>query len=474
MHTITWSSPEIQEPRAAVLQISGYNAYMGNGHDYLASRLVDMGIRVYGIDVPGFGRSAAPQTSNVRPDERSFSGTCVRRKLRRKLCHYERRGYVPCFSSLVDDIHDFIEYIHHDLESIASSSVEGTQKKKTASNPKSPLTASRGSKSPNHPIPLFLIGESMGGALTLETIRTSPPGAVSGCVLLAPMCGIDASLTPHPILQAIGKAIAYMAPWMPAPVPDFSHLAIRDKENFESPNKDPLKHHGRVMIGTGLQLQSAAAKIGSLAEAGAYSHIPMLVCHGTTDVIVPFFFSQKLVEGAENKAKRLGVIPSNAPTVSNVEDVLADIADAAELKQYSASSPDAQKSMEEHPVVDTTFAIYEDAWHVLFGETLDTRERVICDIVGWILGRLPTEAVATGASDVTEKAELSKKVSADEADLANLYRTETYVSPINSVDGMEKWSPVRRVVRPFGKGDFAPIVVEHTVQEETMEPLLLS
>lgn len=457
MHTVTWSCPDVPIPRVAVLQMTGYNAYMGRSHDYLANRMVDMGIRVYGLDIPGFGRSAAPHTCEIRPDERSFSGTCVRRRLRRSLCNYERRGYVSCFHSLVDDLHDYIEYIHHDLAALTATSgdsdEDGTSTPTTPStNGTSPLSSPRGAVSPKHTIPLFILGESMGGALTLEVVRTARPRSVEGIILMAPMCGIDASLTPHPMIQAIGKALALVAPWFPAPVADFSDLAMRDKENFQAPKGDPLKHQGRVMIGTGLQLQAAAAHIGRLAEAGEYAHIPMLICHGTSDVIVPFLFSQKLVQGNEDKAKQLGVLNNNSPNT---------------LHKF--------RDEDDTPLIDTTLVAYQDAWHVLFGETEDTREQLIRDIIGWILGRVPKDTPQELVEKTNRKTDSPPTLNREEEDDPEaIYRSGTYISPMYPGEGQNIWKPIRRTVRPFGKGAFAPVVLNRELREETLEPLLLS
>ena len=84
-------------------------------------------------------------------------------------------------------------------------------------------------------LPHFLVGESMGGAVALRMIEMFGQEEWRGCILFSPMCKIDKSLQPHPLVVALLKLLNKVWPTL-AIVP--SRIAL--EKCFADPAKHPI------------------------------------------------------------------------------------------------------------------------------------------------------------------------------------------------------------------------------------------
>ncbi len=190
-------------------------------------------------------------------------------------------------------------------------------------------------------LPTFLYGESMGAALALSTARAlEARGGVplEGLILSAPMCSIGSAALPHPALIFVGSLLARVIPTVPAPfLADLTDKIFRHEARRKEALQNPYRHHGPPRIGTAFSLKHAAE--AAARDAGAL-RLPLLLLHGSADAVCP-------------------------PAASHA---------------VFTSSPSRDKTL-----VECT-----GAWHALWAEPVDTRRRLLADVLGWVAARAPT------------------------------------------------------------------------------------
>jgi len=261
--------------------------------------LSTLGVACYGLDNHGFGRSTAEYAHKC-----GAAPATLARSLRARLCCFGRRAFAPSFPALAEDAAWYIR-----------------------------ACAAR------HPgAPVFALGESMGGALALEASARLPAGALAGLLLIAPMVGLGSAVAPPRWLELVGRGLALAAPLLPAPsLKDLTDATFRDPEKRAEVRRDGLRWQQRVRLGTAFALKDAAAAVA--AGVARFPPTPLLLLHGTRDVVCPLSGSEGLLAGAA------------AP--------------------------------------DKCLIVYEGAWHALFTEPVDTRRAVFLDIAAWLRARAP-------------------------------------------------------------------------------------
>ena len=128
-------------------------------------------------------------------------------------------------------------------------------------------------------LPLFLLGNSLGGLVVLDYTLQHPSG----------LAGVIAAATPlgevgvPPILMALGRLLSRVLPRFSLNVGmDLSGLA-RDPSVVEAVLADPLFHRrGTARLST--EVTAAIARVQDLAGTIA---VPLLVLHGSADRMVP-------------------------------------------------------------------------------------------------------------------------------------------------------------------------------------------
>lgn len=304
--TCSWRSTEVPapRPRARVLLLNGYNSNVAAQHDWLAGWLTAHECQVHSMDNHSFGRSTAANEHRVRS---SSYLDALKRTIARYLFAHGKLGYVRRWDELVEDVSWFAESLREE----------------------------------HGHLPTFLYGESMGGALALCAqqrldVLGAPP--LAGLILSAPMCSLGSAALPHPLLVALGSLLAWIVPTVPAPfLKDLTPHIFRNVDRRAEALRNPFRLAGPPRIGTAF-----AMKAGSEAAARAASRVdtPILLFHGTNDVVCPPAASHAVFNSCQSR--------------------------------------------------DKTLVEYEHAWHALWAETVDTRRRLLADMLSFLAARAGT------------------------------------------------------------------------------------
>jgi len=128
-------------------------------------------------------------------------------------------------------------------------------------------------------LPLFLLGNSLGGLVVLEYALLRPQG-LAGVIAAAPPLG---RLGVPPVLMALGRAMSRIIPRFSLQVGmDLAGLA-RDPSVVESVLSDPFFHRR----GTARLSTEVTAAISRVQEGAARFSVPLLILHGSADRMVP-------------------------------------------------------------------------------------------------------------------------------------------------------------------------------------------
>ncbi|MBN3302069.1 monoglyceride lipase isoform X2 [Amia ocellicauda] len=187
-----------------------------------------------------------------------------------------------------------------------------------------------------HPgLPVFVVGHSMGGAISILTV-CERPNDFAGVVLIAPMVQMNPeSATPFKVFMA--KLLNHLVPSMSLGAIDSKWIS-RDQKEVQAYDADVLNYHGGLRISFGMQLMNAATKIEKALPGISW---PFLLLHGDNDKLCDIKGSQMMHEKAQSQDKKLKV--------------------------------------------------YSGAYHALHHELPDTTSSVLKEISTWIVQRLPEE-----------------------------------------------------------------------------------
>ncbi|XP_068454519.1 monoglyceride lipase [Clinocottus analis] len=185
-----------------------------------------------------------------------------------------------------------------------------------------------------HPdLPVFIVGHSMGGAISILT-ACERPSDFAGVVLIAPMVQMNPeSATPFKVFVA--KVLNHMVPSLTLGSIDSKYIS-RDAKQVESYDTDELNFHGGMRVSFGIQLMGAAARIEKEIPSISW---PFLLLHGDEDKLCDIRGSQMMYENAPSSDKKLKV--------------------------------------------------FEGAYHALHHEIPEVAESVLKDVTSWITERLP-------------------------------------------------------------------------------------
>ncbi|CAL8096621.1 unnamed protein product [Prunus armeniaca] len=214
------------------------------GFSGIARRIAASGYAVYAMDYPGFGLSEG------------------------------LHGYIPSFDQLADDV---IEQY---------TKIKGRPELKG--------------------LPHFILGQSMGGAVTLK-VHLKEPYAWDGVVLVAPMCKIAEDVTPPAAAQ---KILILMSKFMPKakliPQKDLAELAFRDPIKRKMAVYNVTCYNDHVRLKTAVELLHATKDIEMQVEKVSS---PLLILHGAADKVTDPLVSQYLYEKASSEDKTLKLYP---------------------------------------------------------------------------------------------------------------------------------------------------------------------
>lgn len=257
--------PEKKKPPKAVVVLVHGLGEHSGRYAHVARALVDAGCAVYALDHRGHGRSEGP------------------------------RAFVDRFAHAVDDIDQVVEFARREQ---------------------------RGK-------PLFLLGHSMGGALSLS-YTLKHPEKLRGLILSGPAVALDGA---PPLMKPLSKFLSTFAPGLGMFAVDPSVLS-RDASVVADYAADPLNAHRKVPARTLGEIVKFVELLPALLPA---IQMPLLVMHGGQDKLVR-------AAGSEMVIKQVG-------------------------------SP------------DKTLIVYDGLYHEIFNELPEDRARVLGDLTSWIVAR---------------------------------------------------------------------------------------
>lgn len=190
-------------------------------------------------------------------------------------------------------------------------------------------------------IPLFIMGESMGGAVAFSVQRLVPE-LIRGVVFVCPMCKISDNMLP------------------PQPIIDFLHWAIGSKEGTSwlgylpiAPARDHMVTHRdpeKLLLASRVPL--CFGRNPRLATARELIAVTQRISNGLRDFDAPFL------------------------VVHGLEDSVTDPKLSQALYEESKSN-------------DKSIRLYEGMWHALMcGEPDENAEVVFKDCINWIMERV--------------------------------------------------------------------------------------
>ena len=152
-------------------------------------------------------------------------------------------------------------------------------------------------------IPLYLLGESMGGAVLIAASQYLPQGIISGIILAAP--AVWARDTMPPLYTATLWVAAQIVPWLRLSGQGLQIQASDNHEMLVALANDPLViKRTRVDTMNGLvNLMDDALKSSSTLTA------PTLLLYGANDEVIPKHATAKML-ATTNNAPRAVVYPS--------------------------------------------------------------------------------------------------------------------------------------------------------------------
>ena len=173
-------------------------------------------------------------------------------------------------------------------------------------------------------IPVFLLGHSMGGAIS--TILASGAGTnLKGLILSGPSIRIDGGVSNF--VKSISKIIAFIAPYLP--LVDFAVEGIsKDPEVIEAYKNDPYNYNGKVRARMGREMLRSEELITE--ELLSKISIPALILHGEKDPLVNPECSQIVYSNISSTDKEIKILDNlyheilNEPEKDEVLDIIGN------------------------------------------------------------------------------------------------------------------------------------------------------
>ncbi|KAG2495973.1 hypothetical protein HYH03_005902 [Edaphochlamys debaryana] len=168
------------------------------------------------------------------------------------------------------------------------------------------------SASERHPgVPLFLLGESLGGTVVLQALRRrGVADKVRGAVLMAPAIRVSPRLMPPPVILPLLIGLSLLFPTLSLPgggtIPREHWVgAFGDTAWAEAAYGDPLITLQTPRLNMMQILLVLRDLYGNLEQI----RTPLLVCHSPDDVRTQADYSQHLVQRAAGEDKEMLLVP---------------------------------------------------------------------------------------------------------------------------------------------------------------------
>ena len=170
-------------------------------------------------------------------------------------------------------------------------------------------------------LPLFLLGQSMGGIIALDYVLNQPI-QLQGLILMSPALGLGISTWK----LLVGRILSSILPRFALDSSRDFTTGSRDPEMVAACARDPLRHRrGTARLATELlqTIDRVNARAGEL-------QIPLLILHGGADRITPLQSSQAFFAGVTQADKKMYEYPDSYHELQNdlnYQEVLADMND---------------------------------------------------------------------------------------------------------------------------------------------------
>ncbi|KAL1021379.1 hypothetical protein UPYG_G00012550 [Umbra pygmaea] len=150
-------------------------------------------------------------------------------------------------------------------------------------------------------LPIFIIGHSMGGAISILT-ACERPSDFAGVALIAPMVRMNPdSATPFKVFLA--KMANHIVPSLCLGSIKSKWIS-RDQKTVEEYDSDELNHHGGMRVSFAMQLLGATERIEREIPAIRW---PFLILHGDVDKLCDIGGSQMMFDQALSTDKKIKV-----------------------------------------------------------------------------------------------------------------------------------------------------------------------
>lgn len=138
------------------------------------------------------------------------------------------------------------------------------------------------------PLPIFLMGHSLGGLVTASSVVQQPEG-IQGVILSSAALDMNISAP----VRLLSQPLAKVFPSVPVQPPLKAKYLSRIDAQVNNATDDPLMYHGSVP----LQFGASLAKV-SYANWPHYKNwtTPVLLMHGTKDKLVPYRSSTRFLD----------------------------------------------------------------------------------------------------------------------------------------------------------------------------------
>jgi acylglycerol lipase len=154
-------------------------------------------------------------------------------------------------------------------------------------------------KHPN--VPIFLFGESMGGAISIKISILSKK--IKGIIVLAPMCGIDENKYPSKFkLNLAIKLSKYFPKWKMIGTTKDNELCCKNKDYNNSRELCEYEYNGKIRLATGRECYRLMKWINDNCH---YFDKPILAIHSYKDLVTSVKQTEIFINNCKSKDKQI-------------------------------------------------------------------------------------------------------------------------------------------------------------------------
>ena len=205
------------KPRAVIVLNHGLNSHSGS-FGLIAQKLAEAGLEAVAMDIRCYGKSKGI-----------------------------KRGQYNSTDTLISDNVKFVERVRDEYPSI----------------------------------PLFVLGASLGGYISLRTSLACP--FIAGMILLVPAVQPIPQFFTKPLIKNFFISISGLVSWLPVPEGKATNLWARIEAVYENDINDPLFYRGGLIFGTG---QAIVTGMDRLHENLGLVKSPMIVFRAGVEYMV--------------------------------------------------------------------------------------------------------------------------------------------------------------------------------------------